>query len=191
MNKHLIMAAAMFFAPVATQAQVSPSPSVDPSRLAAARSVIDQIFPPATRAQMIGGMMATMTANIRQSMIQNTQLSEAIGKDARVRALFDRFMDRQMERSNESMQTGLPGMVDAMARAYARRFDVAQLHELSAFFATPTGRVYTQASMTIMSDPDVAAWQRNLMASSMSRVQEDVRDLTKQILALSLPVAKP
>jgi hypothetical protein len=75
-------------------------------------------------------------------------------------------------------------MVPAMAAAYARRFDVAQLREIRRFFETPVGRAYVRGSATIMSDPDVAAWQRGLMASSMSGVQEDVAAFAKQVAAL-------
>lgn len=178
--------AAALLSPAATAAQgVPPAPAsapVDPARLTAARSVIDQIFPPATRAQMVQGMMTAMMGNIRQSMSRNPQFASAIESDARVKALFDRFLDRQMTRSNEVMRAGLPGMADAMAHAYARRFTLAQLHDLSVFFASPTGQVYTQASLTIMSDPDVAAWQGGLMNQTMSHLQQDIADFTKEVL---------
>jgi hypothetical protein len=71
-----------------------------------------------------------------------------------------------------------------MARAYARRFDVAQMREIKAFFQTPTGRLYMQQSYTIMADPDVGTWQRTMMANSMTGVQADVADFAKQIAAL-------
>ena len=48
-----------------------------------------------------------------------------------------------------------PGFRTGMARAYAVRFDAAQLAELSAFFATPTGRFYASENIRIMSDPQV------------------------------------
>ena len=75
---------------------------------------------------------------------------------------------------------GLP----AMARAYARRFDVRQLRDIRAFLETPSGRAYTQASFTIMNDPDIAAWQRQMMARSIEQVQTDVAAFAQQVAAM-------
>lgn len=158
--------------------------AIDPARIAAARELIDLLMPPATRAQMMEGMMTPMLANLRQGMTQNPDFAGAMNGDARVKSLFDTFMQRQQERTMTLLRTSLPGMSDAMARAYARRFDVAQMREIKAFFLTPTGRLYMQQSYTIMADPDVAAWQRTMMATSMTGVQADVADFAKQIAAL-------
>lgn len=191
--KRMILLAAAILAPAApaisqTATSEAAVPAVDPVRLAAARLLIDQIFPPATREQMMNGMMAAMTANIRQPLMANPEFAAAVNKDPRVKTIFDAFVARQFARSTQVLNANLPGMADAMAHAYARRFDISQLHDLSAFFSTPTGKVYTANSMTIMSDPDIAAWQRNIMTQSMKTVQSDIADLVKQITALQPPV---
>ena len=189
----LLAAAALWSVPAMSQTRsiTPPTEAIDPARLVAARAVVDQVFPPATRDQMMQGMIASMSSNLRQSFMGNPQFAAAIGSDPRVKALFDKFMDGQLARSSALLSADLPGMADAMARAYARRFDLTQLHDLSVFFATPTGRVYTGASMTIMSDPDIAAWQSGLMTKSMGHMQEDVAALTKEILALKPTVKVP
>jgi hypothetical protein len=167
------------------------TPALDPARVAVASELIELLFPAATREKMIDGMMQPMLANIRQSMTQNPQFETLLNNDARAREVFERFLDRQLSRSTEAMHAGLPGMATAMTNAYARRFDHGQLRELKAFFSTPTGRVYMQRSMTIMSDPDVAAWQRDLMKQSMSHMQADVAELTKDIMAIAGDEKKP
>jgi hypothetical protein len=172
--------------PTVVQGQIAPAvtPAADPARLTAARDLIDILMPPATRAQMVESMMTPMLANLRQGMTQNPDFAKAMNGDPRVKALFDTFMARQQTRTTTMMRDALPGMSDAMARAYARRFDVAQMREIKAFFQTPTGRLYMQQSYTIMADPDVGAWQRTMMANSMTGVQADVADFAKQIAAL-------
>ena len=172
--------------PSVAQAQTSPvaAPALDPARLAAAHELIDVLMPPATRAQMVESMMTPMLANLRQGMTQNPDFAKTMNADPRVKALFDTFMARQQTRTMTMMRDALPGMSDAMARAYARRFDVAQMRDIKAFFGTPTGRLYMQQSYTIMADPDVGAWQRTMMANSMTGVQADVADFAKQIAAL-------
>lgn len=171
--------------PVAVSAQAAQDQAApDPARLDAARAVVEQIFPPAARERMIHGMLAPMMANVRQGLAQTPQFAHAMEADPRAKAIFERYLDKQMTRSMDVLQKELPGMVEAMSRAYARRFDVKQLGELSAFFATPTGRAYIGQSMTIMSDPDIAAWQRKLMTETMSYVQEDVAAMAKEIATL-------
>ncbi len=172
--------------PSAAQAQTSPAaaPALDPARLAAAHELIDILMPPATRAQMVESMMTPMLANLRQGMTQNPDFAKAMNGDSRVKALFDTFMARQQTETMTTMRNALPGMSDAMARAYARRFDVAQMRDIKAFFRTPTGRLYMQQSYTIMADPDVGAWQRTMMANSMTGVQANVADFARQIAAL-------
>ncbi|MEG3164483.1 DUF2059 domain-containing protein [Sphingomonas sp. PB2P19] len=180
----LLLASAGF--PVVAHAQVAPAPAaaLDPARLAVARELIDLLMPPATRAQLVENMMTPMLTNMRQGMAQNPDFAKAMGDDPRVKTLFDQFMARQQTRTMDLMRTSLPGMSDAMARAYARRFDVAQMRDLKTFFMTPSGRAYTQQSYTIMSDPDIGAWQRTMMTDSMGHMQSDIADFAKQVAAL-------
>lgn len=173
--------------PAAALAQQATPPAtaaaapIEPARLAAARQVIDLIMPPATRAAMIRSMLDPMLTNIRQGMMQAPVFADAIGRDQRARATFDTFMTRQNEKTMAMLEADLPSMVEAMSRAYARRFTVAQLGDLRTFFETPTGQVYMREASTLMSDPDVAAWQRQMMARSMERVQQDVAAFAKDM----------
>ncbi|WP_081668592.1 DUF2059 domain-containing protein [Sphingomonas phyllosphaerae] len=190
--KIFALSAALMLAPITAAAQTTaaaspasaPAAAPDPARLSAATRLMDTLMPPASRAQMMDQMMGPMLANLRQGMTQNPQFAAEMAKNPKVKAAFDRFMDSQFRRSMDMVRTSLPGMFDAMARAYARRFDVAQLEELQRFFATPTGQAYMQAAMTIMSDPDVAAVQRNMMVEAMSRVQADTAAFAKEVAAI-------
>ncbi len=186
--KRLGLAAALALVPLAATAQ-TPAPSatdaaVDPVGLAAATRLLNALFPPASRAQMMDGMLTPMMANLRQGMTQNPQFAAEMAKDPKVKAAFDRFMEAQLRRNLDMVRASLPGMFDAIARAYARRFDVAQMGELERFFRTPTGQAYMQASMTVMADPDVAAFQRKMMVDAMSRVQADTADFVKDVAAI-------
>ncbi|WP_176473050.1 DUF2059 domain-containing protein [Sphingomonas lenta] len=171
--------------PVSAQtAAAAPAQAVDAARLEAARALMDVLMPPATREQMMQGMMAPLMANIERGMAADPQFAAAIGSDPRVKALFDEFTRKQMARTTELIRTSLPGMIDAIAKAYARRFDVAQLGELRRFFETPTGRAYVRDSMTIMADPDVAQWQQDLMTRSMTDARVDVEEIARRVAAL-------
>jgi hypothetical protein len=155
----------------------------DAARLALARQVIDQIMPPATREAMLQSMLTPLQANIRQGLEQSPSFQRTIQQNPKAKAIFDQFLAKQQARSQGQLRENLPGLVDAMTRAYARRFDVGQLEELKRFFATPTGQAYTQASISIMADPDIAAWQRKLMSQAMSSMQDDIATMAKDIEA--------
>ena len=71
-----------------------------------------------------------------------------------------------------------------MTHAYARRFTVAQMGEMRTFFETPTGQVYINQAATIVNDPDVAKWQRDLMASAMGKIPGEVDAMIAEIRAL-------
>ena len=179
--------------PTLAQAQTAAGATAapDPGRVAAARTLIDILLPPATREGMIRGMMAPMLANIQRGMTSNPEFAKLFASDPRARALFDKFMQKQTDRTVAQMATALPGMLTAMTNAYARRFDLQQLRELQVFFETPTGRAYMQASYTIMNDPDVAAWQQSLIAQSMNHIQEDAAEFATDMAALRSGGDKP
>lgn len=170
--------------PVAQTAGVQTIAAPDPARLAAAERLLDTLMPPALREEMVQGMVAPMLTNVQQGVMQNAKFSRLIGNNAKVRAAFETFMQAQNARTLDLLRRSMPGMMTAMARAYARRFDVAQLQEVERFFRTPTGMAYMRASATIMSDPDIAAFQRDMMGEAMQHVQVDAVALAKEVAAL-------
>jgi len=182
--RRLLPLAALLLAPGVASAQEPAAAAVDPARLAEARALVDVLMPPAERERMVEAMTAPVIANVRRAMAEDPSLSEMMGANPRAREMFDAFLQKQGASTEALMREALPGMIPAMANAYARRFDVGQLREIRAFFETPTGRTYARQAATIMSDPDVAAWQRRLMTSSMSRMREDLADLTRRVAAL-------
>ena len=164
--------------------------TVDPVRVAAARTLLDVVMPPTKRDGMIDSMLKGMMVNLSQMMVNSPKLKAAYEGDPRAGTMFQRFFAQQQQSTIAMLKENFPGMVDAMARAYARRFTTAQMGELRAFFETPTGRIYIDQAATIASDPDVANWQRDLMAKSMARIPADVDAMMAEIKALP-PKGKP
>lgn len=194
--KRAMLASCLVALPVVAAAQATPQAAppaaapVDPERLAAARALMDQIMPPATRDQMVASIMASMMQAMTQPLRQDPTLVAAFEKEPRARPIFDRFLQRQQDLGLELLKTSLPSMLDAMAHAYARRFTLPQLHEMAVFFATPTGQAYLAQAPTVMSDPDVSAWMGNLMQSQMKRMPAEVGKLTAELKALDDKGAK-
>lgn len=158
--------------------------TLEPARVASAKSLMDVIMPPAKREAMIEGIMRGMMNNVTQMMTSNPEMTAAFGGDKRVTEIFDRFMKRQQESSIKMLKDNFPGMMDAMTNAYARRFTAVQLGEMRTFFETPTGQIYVDQAATIMNDPDVMAWQRDLMTKGFSQMPKDIDAMMAEIKAL-------
>lgn len=190
-----LVAAGLLAATMPTAAVAQPAPAsttqVDPARLAAARELMSLIMPPAQREAMtnamIGGVMANMTAGISNS----ANLEAAFAAQPAARAVWDRFIARQMQLATDDLQAEMPALIEVMAKAYARRFTLDQMADISAFFGTPTGQAYLRESMTVMSDPDVAAWQRRVMAESMGRVPAEMERFMNELKAAGVDPAAP
>jgi hypothetical protein len=182
--KHVMMALALTVATPALAQNTTP----DPARVASAKSLMDVIMPPAKREAMIDTIMRGMMNNINQMMTSSPEMAKAFGGDERALAIFEKFMKRQQESSISMLKANFPGMMDAMANAYARRFTSSQMGEMKAFFETPTGQVYIDQAATIMTDPDIAKWQQDLMAKGFANLPKDAEAMMAEIKALKPPV---
>ncbi len=183
--KYLILSVALSIIACPATAQTGATVQTpELARLAAARELIDVVMPPADRDAMIENIIHPMLANIRRAVMEMPRMKAGVDNNPKLIAVLDGFMERQNARTLKQLQTGLPGMFDAMMRAYARRFTITEMADAKAFFATPSGRAYMQKGMTIMNDPDVQAWQRDLMQSSLSRVGADIDALVKELDAV-------
>ncbi len=173
---------------VASPALAQDAP-LDTARVASAKSLMDVIMPPAKREAMIEGIMRGMMSNVTQMMTSSPEMTDAFGGDKRATEIFDKFMKRQQESSIKMLKDNFPGMMDAMTNAYARRFTSVQLGEMRTFFETPTGQIYVDQAATIMNDPDVMAWQRDLMTKGFSQMPKEIDAMMAEIKALK-PKAK-
>lgn len=200
-------AAQVVVVPPAGEAPSKPALApVDPLRLAAARPVIDRIWPLGTYARIMHGAMDQMMQSTMGSMydMRADELGEMAGGDAKVSAALkgktmgdlmkaedpaykERMkisMDVMMGEMTRIMSDVEPDVREAMAHAYARRFTVEQLGDLDHFFATPTGAAYASESVTLMMGPDMmqamqafAPRLMKQMPAIMAKVQEATKGL--------------
>ena len=70
-----------------------------------------------------------------------------------------------------------PPVRAGLAKAYAVRFDEAQLADISAFFATPTGGEFARQSMALFADPQV-------MGATMEAMPEMIGSFTEMETAM-------
>ena len=179
--KSALAALALIAAPASAAAQpANPVSQPGATELAAAHRLMEALLPKEQRdlmmEQMMSSMMTNLIGGIRQGLGVDAQVSRAV-----VEPVLDRFVERQKTQALAQLKTDMPDMIDAMSRAYARRFSVSQLDEMHAFFGSPTGQRYVMESVNIMADPDLAEWQRNSMAKSMEKLPEELKLLQKEL----------
>ena len=172
----LLLAALLGVAsPVATTAALAQTASQPGAQqIDAAKTLIAVVFPASRREEVVGQMLQALTGTMAGGIVQSPGIKEAIDKNPEVKTIIQTFLEQRQVASKALMTAEMPAMVTAIERAYARRFTVAQMAELTRFFSTPTGKVYIEKSQTIMSDPDVVAWQQKLMSRTMNDAKRDL-----------------
>lgn len=184
MMKAILIAGGLMLLPAPLLAQApapAPTEQLDPAKIAAARALIDVVMPPAEMDSLFDNAMKPMMDNMQRTIMSSPSFTEAAGKDPKVLELVSELMERSNARTLATLKQNIPGMIDAMSRAYARRFTLAEMADAKVFFATPSGKAYMQKGMTIMSDPDVLAWQSSLMQSAMAGTKSDIDDILAKV----------
>ena len=189
--KSVLLGVAIIAMPMPAHAQ-APVSNVQPSaeQLVAAQQLMSAIMPPEQRDAMVEQMITAMMANILPSIRQRLD-ERGILDNPDISPVFDRFLARQTQSAIDQLKVQMPELIEAMSRAYARRFTASQMDEMHAFFRTPTGQLYVTESMGIMSDPDVAEWQRNSMSKSMEKLPDELKKLQEELeKTLGHPIAE-
>ena len=166
----------------------------DAARVAAARPVVDKIFPVGTYRRMMDGTLSKMMNSMMDGVMKMPiaqfariggvpqdklagldetsmeQISAIIDPNFRERTKLG--MDAMMASMVDMMDGFEPKVRDALTRAYARKFDDKQLDELAAFFKTPTGDLYARGSMMMFMDPEIMGEMQALMPEMMKKMPE-------------------
>ena len=207
-----VMAALIAATPAA--AQLAPTPAtaatpVDPARLAEAQLVVAKLLPPGVYRTVMASAMAPVIDNLGDTLkaLPLRQLGEMGGLDAKQAAALDRVDVEQVmaiydphwrDRTQVTMRamfdamggfftTIEPELRDAYAHAFANRFTLAELRDLSAFYATPTGAKFATQYLTIATDPAIAGEMRAMMPKLMGQMPTFIAAAQKATAALPPP----
>lgn len=177
----------------------TPAPPIDPVRLAAAEKLVVRIMPPGIFDRVFDQMYEPMMEQLAGSMDQlpMAKLAEAIGVsveetkavgDTRLgemMAIYDTAWRERQRRTTRAMGEGMrgvmakvePAMRAAYARAYAREFTVAELDDLSRYFATPVGAHYAAKALELGASPEITG----AMGEMVPAVMEAMPDILKKV----------
>lgn len=173
---------------------LSESSGADAARVAAARPVVDRIFPVGTYRRMMDGTMCKLMDGMMDGVMNMpiAQLARIGGVPedkvsslsatsmAEIGAIMNPYFKERTKRGMDAMMVSMADIMDgfepqlreALTRAYARRFDVRQLGELTTFFRTPTGDVYARESMMMFMDPEIMREMQAFMPEMMKRMPD-------------------
>ena len=176
-------------------------PAPDPVRLTAARGAVQTMLPDGAYATAMTGFVDKMiehglnmseadfaefaaaakpvkgkkvkppsTIPFRQDLAAKDPKFDA--KLAAVRA----FMGKTMDKLGALAE---PALRDGMARSLARKFDLAQIGEINAFLATPTGQIYGREMIGLWFEPDVMRGAMATFPEMMRMMPDMMQDFTK------------
>lgn len=191
---------------IVSTASTSSETQADPARIAAAKLVVDKLWPLGTYRRMMDGTMSKIMDSMMESMMgmkasdmvgaadKTGKASEAVG-DQSMGALAEKADPNFRERTRIMMDAMMSGMIPIMekiepqvrenlTKIYARRFSAAQLADLATFFATPSGKAYAEQSMLVFMDPEMIqgmqAFVPELM-KSMPAIIKKAEEATKHL----------
>lgn len=199
--KHAFAAAAALLAlpGPAAFAQTAPSaqaaPAADPVRLAAAKEVVGKVLPQGIYKRVLGTTMNSMMDSMMGSMgklpmreiMRMTGISEEDAKSLgegtidEVMEIYDPHWQERMQLTMHAMTDAMsdlmasmePRIREALTRAYAREFTLAELQDMARFFASPAGARYANKSMELFMDPEM-----------MKTMTEALPEIMKQMPAI-------
>jgi hypothetical protein len=181
-------------------------PAIEPARLTLAQQTMGSLIPVGSLEKMIDNMYGKMFKTIMGELGGQSDLmlsiktgveSDKIGTldDATKSKIADMFDPHRKQREDQITRVIKPLISEAltdmetpmrggMAKAYARKFSAAQLTDLNAFLATPTGSLYASEWMALQADPEVMVSVMKalppLITKFMDRgpqIEKDMKDL--------------
>jgi hypothetical protein len=159
----------------------SPQPAasdLDPDRLVLARQIVAIVLPP-DRAMAI---MDSISKSIMRPL--ETMLRQQVhSSDPGLNAIFSDFLNTMPATLHATMQPLLPEQSEAMARAYARKFDRNELTQILVFGQTPVGAKYLSRSTELMQDPDIQAFYARLVPAVQAQQAPQVAEFKRKIAA--------
>lgn len=166
------------------------------ARLPAAQVLADQVVPAGIYARVMDDTLGTIMGPVMDMMIgtgmsatdlsgrlglpedQLTTLSDAERQE--ITGLLDPAFQERGRVAIDAMMAPLGDIVEAVepqlrtgiARAYASRFDAAELAAIQTFFATPAGTRFAGELMLVFSDPQVMSASMEMMPQIMERMPQ-------------------
>ncbi|MEZ5737429.1 MAG: hypothetical protein R3E09_16795 [Novosphingobium sp.] len=169
------LAAAFLVAPVSANAQNTIATSkIDSRSLEIARKIIDEMFPPERREQMIFEMATSLGVQSATPRIKDIE-------DEGAQKIVADHLTGMMERMRPILRAHIPKMLDAMAYAYVDTFTYSELEAIYAFAQSEAGKTYFSRSPSLVSHPTVVDTNKSLFEASKRFSEAEQQELIKKL----------
>lgn len=178
-------------------AQSAPTAQADPQRLALGREIAGALCPDGTMQKMMSSMADVQSGMMGEVMNASPKDFGAKGKDSdktlsQLMREKDPYFEERMAITNRIMMEEMgkilggfePQFRESLAQIYARRFTLAELTDIAAFFKTPSGKSYASQMMSVMSDPSFAKAMSAVMPKlmqAMPGIAEKIKQATAHL----------
>lgn len=153
---------------------------------ALARGIVDTMLPPDQQNQMMHQLLIAFNGQMHAALLDKSDVS-----DPKLQAIFDKFTASVPDRVMPVVSKHLPAIKQAMACAYTHTFAIEELRSINQFALSPAGRHYFGASMSMMSDPAIAA-ENGLYLSDIKSLMEVMKgELMQEISAYYISKPSP
>ena len=185
--------------------QGEPLSAEQEARVPAAQAVVLTMMPDGFYTDLMNDMMDQMLRPM-MSMFSNPDfvLGNRLEVDPEMLAALDEAEKRELvtmldpahEKRGDAMVEAMTGnmggvfaniegpMREGLAKAYAVRFDAAQLTDIANFFATPTGALYAREQLALFSDPRVIQASMQAMPTMMGNMGDMENGIVEAMEAL-------
>lgn len=126
-----------------------------------ARVIMDVMFPPETRDQMMLDLVGAIT-----SQFGSATMKGPIFEEPGIKAIMDEFIAGLPGAMQPMLADHMPKIVEATAIAYTREFTLDELRDIRAFANSPSGARYLSSVQALINDPAVAAVNQELFAQA-------------------------
>ena len=139
---------------------VAPAPAQSPDAVAAAKNLMEVM----KAADNVKAMMPALMRALKPAIAQN-------------RPEVERELDALAPYLLEEMNSRLDEILNQIAAIYARNFTVAELKELAAFYASPTGQKVVQRLPSVTQESMVVGqqWGQAVGAELQRRMRDELR----------------
>jgi hypothetical protein len=169
-------------APLSAQAVVAetraPTAEIDAARTAAARLVVERLWPLGTYRRMMDGTMSKLM-DAMMSQMMGMRAADMVGSageagkkaateagertlgemaataDPAFRERMKITMDTMMHEMIPIMEKIEPTVRNNLTSIYARKYSVTELGDMARFFATPSGQAYASNAMLVFVEPEM------------------------------------
>jgi hypothetical protein len=202
MNRKFLLALALglssFALPTTAFAQSATKIAVDPARQKLAEQIADKLIAPGSYQKMMKDMADQMAGSMIEQMMgmDAATIAKSVGEsgkavegkslgelasevDPNFKERMDIMMKVMFDEMGKLMGAMEPGARTAMAKVYARKYDVRQLTDMNTFFATPSGSTFAADFFSTFTDKEMI----NAMMGEMPKLLDAMPMIMKKVEA--------